>query len=481
MGLGFRSRGAVLWLAAAACAVAGGPAAGAQDADPAEQWRAARAAVAKELVQLGSWCAGRGLKNIALERFREALTYDRDEETARARLGHRKGPDGWVAPGKPPQVTEDMLSPMGVDPLEAETARAGTVCAGALAAVARWCDERRLDAEAEKAWWTAISFDPRNDEARKALGLEGADAAWTASLGKEKPSFFRRLAEAAKAAKLRPPEGGIVALDTPWQRSYGGRLSQAASPYYRVETPLGETDALALLALAQSTDAFLEKLGFLEPRPPVPPKGAKPFGIVVVTTAEDYAVFVRWVAAGDAKKLKYLQNTSGCYADDDTYIDQSDDLAEAAGAVVHKTTEQRISRAWPGIEAYAWLHEGGAYLAVSSLVGSKGPRCISDEGSAVLWKDLSDPKKWEPEVRRMILRTEDEPLASILRMELNSHTPRTVLKSWSFLEWMLHASPAGLRHFLRALEKHSPEDACRMAFGAPPEALDRAWRIWALR
>ena len=107
--------------------------------------------------------------------------------------------------------------------------------------------------------------------------------------------------------------------------------------------------------------------------------------------------------------------------------------------------------------------------------------CVGLQGSAFR-RDLVDDEDWDKAVRGIVWQGEDPPLEEMARARMNDLTAEAMVKGRSLVSWMLSRFPAC---FLRlcdpALKDSPPEDAFLRVFGAPPEAVERRWRLWALR
>ena len=85
-------------------------------------------------------------------------------------------------------------------------------------------------------------------------------------------------------------------------------------------------------------------------------------------------------------------------------------------------------------------------------------------------------------MREQVLRGEDPPIRDLLVAGPNDLGRPNILKARSLVQWMALRSPLALRALLSNSTKDATaESALLKAFGAPPEALERRWRLWVRR
>jgi hypothetical protein len=146
-----------------------------------------------------------------LSLLHEALGSDPDKKLARWQLGEVKMDDKWVS-------VEEAQRLAAADPLLAkyrESAAKATATVPDQLALARWCRDNKLDDEAQLHWSVALSIDPKNKEALRAVDMAWKDGRL---VKRSAPTEQKQQSLAFKnAAKYWEP---IIAK---WRRAVAGR------------------------------------------------------------------------------------------------------------------------------------------------------------------------------------------------------------------------------------------------------------------
>ncbi len=190
-----------------------------------EKQRAEAGRAADSQARLALWCEHHGLTSERAEHLAKALLADPANAIARALLGQVRDGDRWVK-------ADDLA-----DKIASDAARAAALAEynrrrsetelnpAAHSALAAWCEENGLSAEAQAHWTTVVRLDPTRESAWKKLGCRKYQGQW---LTEEQISA----AEAERRAQERA------------NRLWAGRLSRLVEQLGRERTRDGAQKTL---------------------------------------------------------------------------------------------------------------------------------------------------------------------------------------------------------------------------------------------
>jgi hypothetical protein len=467
-----RSRAGALLLAALLLPVA---ARGQEGADPA--WEAARAGAAARLSTLGNWCRGRGLKATARRHFADALRLHPEDPNARAGLGYRRGPQGWTDPAVPDRSPDGRLTlDAAVAALAKETLAAHREASRPFLDLARASATAGRVAEARAAWERVLALDPECGAAREALRLEGAERGWLSADGPGPAAAVARFREMARrgAARLPGPDPGEAF--TP-KRAGLAPSTDLGDARFRVRSYVESAPARELLEGMLAAEAILEGAGVVPPRGPGTPAVA--YHLFGSKASYERAIDSR--KDRDEAWKRGHKSLAGFWWDTGVYLRWVSFRGQGLETTVHFATHCVVGGAPRETPVPPWMVEGLAHLCSVTLRGRVFTWCATLEGSASR-KEMPESEDWDEEAREVVRGGGDPPITTLAVAGYNDLDVDALVKGRSLASWLASNSPGAFaRWFEVAATGRKGEDLVREVFGAPPEAVDLRWRLWALR
>lgn len=438
--------------------------------------REAALAASRRLVAFGNWCRGRSYRALARRQYEAALRLDPDSGEARSALGHRREKGKWRAPATPePSIDAAASSGAEVTRLERESETAHAEAAAPFAALAAWCAAAGLEPEARSAWSDALHLDPGSTEARRALNLGDSDTAWLRP-SEEGPRVFAARCRGIADRGLKEFRDRVAGDPSALECGPTADGTKAVEARFSATSTHGEAPAGALVEDMVHAESLWRGVGLVLAR------SAKPvrFRVDAVASKKEYLALLDAVPDRSPEWKARKADTGSVWAHDGWVICWARRAERIRERVSHDTAHFLFDRYAPG-DVPPWLAEGGAMFTATVLRGQSECFCVVSGASAVD-RDAKVREDWDGETCALVLRGEDPPIGDLLVAGWNDLGRASLLKARSLVAWMALHSPLALRAALRKSTKEAtPESALLRAFGAPPETLERRWRLWVRR
>jgi hypothetical protein len=465
-------------IASAVALLASGPVAPGGEGAPDSAWVAARAEAAERIALFGDWCRANAPK-LAVRHYDTALALDPANPRALAGLRPPPAPPKGKAPGPPKPSAKPGGTPApapGIADLIAEHDRAYREAAAGLAGVATARAGGGDAPGAAEAWRAVNSLDPAHEAARVALGLARAEKGWLRLDGDGPAAARARFKALADAGKARVPERSP--LDTPRTREVGDHeYSRSEDEGFQVKAYDAKVNSREILEVLLGVEGLLQGLEIVPPREKKPER----FTYIHVDSHEAYILMIDGRTDRDEAWKREKRTYGGTWWDERTFLSHSATPKRTLDDAAHIGSHYLLGRLNEVAPIPHWLNEGTAYVASLVVCGSADSQCVEPKVSSypTSLKFLGD---WDEEARRVILGGVEPSFEELLKAGVNDLTVPGLVKSASLAAWLGTTSPRALTRMAGAAgHAPNPEDLCMRVLGAPPEAVDRRWRLWALR
>jgi hypothetical protein len=439
---------------------------------------AARLAVADAFARSGNWYRGRDMLHAAAFHWREALRHDPDHAGSRAALGYGKGEGGrWtIRPRKDPPP--DVLKESVFARVEAEVRKILLSQVAPMVGLAREANLSGDEAVSEEAWRLVLLLDPGHAEARRALRLETARAQWATAGSAGRTGCLARMRQRADRVASSLPRGTTPATPTRWPGLFRvATAGEAVGGPFRAVAETGSRDAADYVHAMLVGEALVVEFDLVGRDMPA----ARPWTCLFAQRREIYEGLINANYADDPREAEYLHSLGGCELVDDVWLDFASTPARGKAFAVHRRSETAVGRAFPKAGRMPWLTEGvGVFCAWTHSDVPVG--CVARVTSAVQEKAIAGADTGpDMEARGLLAADRALPLVELLGRPWKSFSGEQAAQAFSIICWLTDTSEGAVRDLALALERQKPERACWMALGAPPEAVDRLWRSWAMR
>lgn len=413
----------------------------------------------------------------AREQYYKTIEFDPDHESARRKLGFKKGEEGkWE--NDPSAKQEFGNKKKGED---AERLRksysdkidlAGRDLGRQWADLALWCKKSMLAEQSIDAFRKALEYDPNNATSRKELGYEKTPkGSWISKAERE-------LRKEMKEGVSKAPSGQVSQEETEAEKGIGQKHRKRATDHFVVESPhLMDAQIASLAQHAEHAYAILHKLLSLEDTF----GGRKMHHIVLKDRSQHERYVAAFFRGASPAHLELALKSSGLMGfprSEHTDLDNSPESNE--DMVVHSTVQILMQMVAKG--EHHWLYEGMAYHFTRLMNDTALCRCVDLAGTSPenRGKNYSDPADWPIVCKVWVREGKDPDINAVLKAtnvaELDG---AETVKGWSLVEFLVAEHRAKFTQLCKLLgEGHDIEAALKAVWGWTTADLDFRWKSY---
>jgi len=393
--------------------------------------------------------------------------------------------------------------------------------------LANFASSNKLRTEAQNLYKLAITLDPDNEEARRALGYVKTKDGWFTKaevekqteaenkekglvkvdgkwVTKEEKAKLDKAPKRKSGSQAKEPEDEEAMLAKGYVKENGKWVSKDEKERKNVEKKM--EDALAITPAVVFTNRFQMVVSDEEARAKAmsdfaeechgnvsllfsdDPKRTYWFGrakMFVLNNRNTYQDFVTSILpefVSDTEMRKLALNGGGMHSDLQQppfacsliETDQPFD-SRIAHNVGHFCVAHFVGRPIP-----EWLAEGFAEYVEIVKSGESNVHCTTkttygDRGGEIAEK-ASSSKNWKDLLKESVIAGEDTPFDGMKNLDLNSLDFLHLSKSWSLLDWWIETKRPEFLKFLKNLKTMKQDEAMKDAFGLTTAEMDEKWR-----
>lgn len=439
----------------------------------------AAGAFVAELLSLAHWCEGKKLNASRELCLRDVLRFEPDQAEARAGLGHRRGPDGWIEP--------ERRRPLGDHDRTAQVeyrerrARAFEPFRDALlAALEReraGLPAERVDALREEL----LALAPDDERVRAAFGERRSGESWVLAetlVARERRAALKALVREAYEQLPEPLELQASAEEL----ALGLDFTQVlGTPVARILATGSKEEALALARALQATRAcFSRALG----KEASYYSGARVF--VLARPGEKERFLERYPGLeGPYREFLATLQGSGIQGSHDMAHWGKEEALRLDGLV-------RIALGWLLYDAFhltsdtAWVYEGLGLYLTRELVGTRLTWFVKPseylrprEEQELRARLLKPGTNWMDEASKVLAKEHRPRLAFVMGKRVDNMSPEDMLYAYVMAAYLLEALPEKAPLLLARIGAGtSSQVAVQEVLGLDVRQLDERVRRW---
>ncbi|NUN52541.1 MAG: hypothetical protein HUU06_07125, partial [Planctomycetaceae bacterium] len=458
---------------------------------PAEAYearlRSGMAQVGGLLEPAASFAMSNKLKRTGIGVFRTILEFDPSNQRARRELGYEKKGEEWVLSESKKRKVDDLEDESSKKLVEFQEKldKANLAVAGILAELGDLADRAGEKEKAQAHWKRAILLDDQNPVANRGMGHKLVNGKWLSQRAINHDEFWKVYKASLEKAQKMAVTPVSTDATTGIAEDAGIPVKRYATKNFRIESTLPDGDIRDTLVWLERARSFFIDLYGMEERH-LDYEG-NPLVYVIGTTDEQKNKFIDACKELDPAKKAFNKKFGGVEVNGKLKLAGYPNGETAQRECLHSGTHSFVRDTF-GQHA-AWLWEALANSVSAALKGADLKVCFSGEGSTGGIHLENIGLETAPQVLRdLVVAKKDTPIGEFVKLPSDGLTAQQIAKSWSIVMFLLETDRVQARDYFAAAGQgqagaNSKEDrVLAQYFEAFPkwEALDAAWREWAL-
>ncbi len=467
--------------------------AGKVELSPAEQYAARKPDVlrliAGKLESPANFAWGEGLKETALDLYRQILEIDADNKKARDQLGWERKDGSWVANESKQKKLEEAEDGSKGEKKRGEFEKKLLAAQKESAKLYAELGKLALAAGDEDAARThfkeCLEFDDQNAYANEKMGNKLLDGKWytgRALAHKEWAKAYKASLAKAQAMTVAPvncdESSGIA-------EAAAVQIKKYKTKNFRIESNLTDGEIKDTLVWLERSRQFYIDLFDVPER--MLDYSASPYVFILVRTREQLDKLVDACPSIEPARKSFMKKFTSMPGGMKLTMALADNGEAAQRNCIHTATHSFATDTFG--RHSPWLFEALANAVSAAIKGADLHVCFAGEGSTggIHLENIS-LEQAPPLLRDLIREKKDTPIAEFVKLPSDAMSAQMIAKSWSIVMYLMEMDRGQAREYFAASgqggdgEKSRDDKVLKQFFPDYEDwaALDAAWREWAV-